>query len=134
MSALQTGLGVFQGEGSSKKMTPERTIIARVLREIDPEIDRLFRINAGMGWIGRVVKRTDDAIIIANPRPLHAAPAGWPDLFGWRTVKIGAEHIGQLLAVVRAVEIKAGRDRLSDRQRKFAKMLEAMGGIYEIAR
>lgn len=112
----------------------ERTIITRVLRELDPGLERLFRINAGVGWVGRIVKHTGQAIVLAEPRPLHAAPAGWPDLFGWRTVEITAEHVGAVLAVVRAVEVKAGRDQLSARQRKFAEMLRAMGGIYEIER
>jgi len=116
---------------------PERDVIAAVLRAMDPAQDRLFRINAGQGWAGRVVKRTASALVLAEPRPLHAAPAGWPDLFGWRSVTITPKMVGQTVAVARAVEIKAGGPsrggRLRPEQARFKELLEGMGGLFEIA-
>jgi len=111
---------------------PEKEVMVRVLSALNPSIDRMFRINSGLGWIGKVLKHTGEMIVLANPRPLHAAPAGWPDLFGWKTVTITSDMVGRKIAVARAVEIKAGNDRLRDEQLKFRKMFESMGGLYEI--
>jgi hypothetical protein len=86
-----------------------------------------------MGWIGRVLKHTGEMIALANPRPLRAAPEGWPDLFGWKTITITQEMVGRKIAVARAVEVKAGNDKLRTEQAKFRKIFESMGGLYEIA-
>ena len=112
---------------------PEQAVIARVLREMDRGRDRLFRINAGMGWTGRIAKRTDRALVLADPRPLHAAPDGWPDLFGWRSHTVTEADVGRVLAVARGVEVKAGGGRLRPDQARFREMLESMGGEFEIA-
>jgi hypothetical protein len=110
----------------------EKDVIREILTGLDPERDRLFRINAGMGWTGKVVKKTAEAIILANPRPLHAAPPGWPDLFGWSTVEITPSMVGMRIAVAHAVEVKAGKDRMRPEQQAFRDVLERMGGIYEV--
>lgn len=92
--------------------------------------ERLFKINAGMGWQGKIVRRTKTTITIRNPRPLHAAPEGWPDLAGWTSIVITPEMVGDVVAVFTAEEIKAGNDRLSPVQKIFKKILISMGAIY----
>ena len=52
---------------------------------------RLFRQNAGMGWIGAAVKFSDRRqftaepgdVLIRNARPFHAGVQGMSDLGGW---------------------------------------------------
>lgn len=105
------------------------------LRDMDPERERLFRINAGMGWSGRVVKRNDDVLILANPRPLHAAPVGWFDLCGWTSVTVTPEMVGTTLAVFTGEEFKRdARDKPNDDQRRLGECLVRMGGVYIIRR
>lgn len=110
----------------------EKEVMRDFITEMDPDRDRLFRINSGSGWVGKVIKKTADMIMLANPRPLHAAPTGWPDLFGWTTVEITHSMVGMRVAVAHAVEIKAGRDRMRPEQQAFRDVLERMGGIYEV--
>lgn len=108
-----------------------REIQAKHLKSL-PANKRLFPINAGMGWVGNIARKTEREIIIMNPRPLHAAPVGWPDLCGWETVEITQEMVGRKIAIFCAEEIKAGGDRLTEPQKKFRHTLESMGGIYRI--
>ena len=104
----------------------ERKIINEILSNL-PGNERLFRINAGQGWAGSAaVKREKNGsltVTIKNARPFHAAPPGWPDLFGWETVNG--------IAVAKAVEIKTGKQKLSENQKLFRKCLLNMGGIFE---
>jgi hypothetical protein len=98
-----------------------------------PTDRRLFRINSGMGWAGEVLKKTDSTVILKNARPLHAAPAGWPDLCGWTTIKITPDMVGRELAVFTAVEVKV-TGGLNKAQRAYRAIIEAMGGIFEVVR
>jgi hypothetical protein len=95
--------------------------------------ERLFRINAGMGWAGKAHRR-GRFIIIDNPRPLHAAPDGWPDLTGWTAITITPDMVGQTVAVFTAEEIKTGRQKIkpgSDQER-FQRVITEMGGIHRV--
>ena len=98
------------------------------------ENERLFKINAGMGWQGKIVKHTGDIIILKNPRPLHAAPSGWPDLCGWRTTEITADMVGQKIPIFVMEEVKAGKDVLRPAQKKMKKLFERMGGVFRVVR
>lgn len=95
--------------------------------------ERLFRINAGTGWVGRSIRRVNGGLLISEPRPLEAAPVGWPDLCGWRTVTITSDMVGQKLAVFVGEEFKVTGD-LRPEQKRFAEVLERMGGIYRVVR
>ena len=111
--------------------TAARKIENEILATL-PENKRLFKINAGMGWQGKVVKHTGDVIILKNPRPLHAGPAGWPDLCGWETVTITADMVGQKIPVFCMEEVKAGKDTLKPAQKKMKALFERMGGIFQV--
>lgn len=106
----------------------EAAAIRRILVD-QPEHRRLFRINAGMGWAGRVVRHEGHAMVLADPRALHAAPKGWPDLCGWETIEITPEMVGQKIAVFVGLEVKA-TGKLSKDQRRFREILERMGGKF----
>lgn len=69
---------------------------------------RLFRNNVGTGWVGGPTSRTrDGAIVLKNPRPLHAGLVrGSADLIGWKSVTVTPGMVGQKLAVFLSVEVK----------------------------
>lgn len=110
----------------------EQDRIRDILANLPPE-KRLFRINSGMGWAGEVVRRTPDCIILKNPRPLHAAPEGWPDLCGWTMTEITLDMVGQRVAIFTGEEVKV-TGRLSKKQRAFQRIIESMGGIFKVVR
>lgn len=95
------------------------------------ENERLFRINAGMGWTGKITKHTGTMIIIRNPYPLHAAPTGWPDLCGWTEITVTPDMVGQKLAIFTGEEIKA-TGKLSEDQTRFKNIISRMGGIFRV--
>lgn len=111
---------------------PEKEIINRILSSL-PENKRLFRINSGMGWTGKFLFKDCRRGVIENPRPLHAAPKGWPDLCGWETIIVTPDMIGNQIAVFVGEEVKA-TGRLSREQKKFKELLERMGGIFRVHR
>ena len=95
--------------------------------------ERLFRINAGVGWAGKMVHRLPAGIILANPRPLRAAPEGWFDLCGWTSVTITPEMVGTTIAVFVGEEFKRStRDKPTAEQQKLGACLADMGGIYRV--
>jgi hypothetical protein len=96
-----------------------------------PENVRLFRMNSGMGWAGKVLKRTPDVVVLSKPRPLHAAPEGWPDLCGWTMRTITPDMVGQKIAIFTAVEVKV-TGRLTKAQKAYRAIIEAMGGIFRV--
>lgn len=104
----------------------EQERIKEILAALPPE-QRLFRINSGMGWAGKVVKRTPDMLVLQNPRPFHAAPEGWPDLVGWTEVVITPDMVGESIAVFTGVEVKV-TGKLSKLQKAFKRVLQKMGG------
>lgn len=107
----------------------ERDIInERLLTLADNE--RLFRINAGMGWAGKVTRK-GRFVVIDNPRPFHGAPDGFPDLAGWTTVEITSDMVGRRVAIFTSEEVKA-TGKLTADQERFKAVIERMGGIHRI--
>lgn len=103
---------------------------------------RLFRQNAGMGWIGAAVKFSDRRnftaepgdVLIRNARPFHAGVQGMSDLGGWVPVEITADMVGQRIAVYAAVEVKTKRGRATEQQRAFIDAVRGSGGYAGVAR
>jgi hypothetical protein len=106
--------------------------IREILASLPPN-ERLFRINSGMGWAGKVIRRDSESVLIHRPRPFHAAPEGWPDLCGWTEIEITPEMVGQKIAVFTGVEVKV-TGRLNQRQRAFRDVIEGMGGMFRVER
>jgi hypothetical protein len=104
--------------------------IREILAE-QPQGKRLFRINSGLGWVGSVVKKIGDKLVLGKARPLHAAPKGWPDLCGWESVKITPDMVGKKVAVFVFEEVKM-TGRLTKEQEGFGRLLERMGGIFRV--
>jgi hypothetical protein len=107
-------------------------VINARLSTLNPN-ERLFKINAGMGWTGKIIKKTTKIIILENPFPLHAAPEGWPDLCGWEEVEITPDMVGQKIARFVGEEIKV-TGSLSKKQKSFGKLITAMGGVFRVIR
>lgn len=114
----------------------ERKVINQILISTDPENERLFRINAGMGWAGQIVRHTGQILILKNPAAFHGAPQGTPDICGFRSVEITPEMVGCRVAVFVGIEVKANEknpDAKLRRSQKAARMvIERMGGIYRV--
>lgn len=100
----------------------ERDIQAEVQIAASQGGHRLFRINSGMAWAGRVVNRTPTTITLANYRPVHLAPEGTSDLIGWT-------NAGRFLAAeIKVPGHKTNADRLAA-QLKFISAVNAAGGV-----
>jgi hypothetical protein len=110
----------------------QSAIINRILTACGDD-SRLFKINAGVGWVGRVISKTADRITIKNPRPLHAAPKGWPDLAGWRSITITPDMVGKRVAVFTGIEVKA-TGSLTAEQHRFGEVIAEAGGVFEVVR
>ena len=111
----------------------ERVLIDNRLSGLN-ENERLFRINAGMGWTGTRMVRVGNKMVIENPMPLHAAPEGWGDLCGFTSVTVTPDMVGQKIAVFTMEEAKTGKLQLSKMQKLFRELVERMGGIYRVIR
>lgn len=108
----------------------ERQKIDEILQNL-PANKRLFRINAGNAWTGKLLKRDRKHIILANPRVFHGAPNGWPDLCGFESIEVTPDMIGKKIAIFVGEEIKV-TGRMSDVQQNFKSLVEAMGGRFEV--
>lgn len=119
--------------GGGPRHAREGDVIRARLSALDPERERRFRINAGVGFTGSKMRRVGSAMIIVDPRPLRAAPEGWPDLCGWDSIEVTPDMVGSRIAVFVAEEVKCSGG-LRPEQRAFKNCLEKMGGIYRIIR
>lgn len=118
-----------------------------LLRSIQIAISRIgarvLRNNVGVGWTGGITRYTSEAIINVRPgdvvirqaRPLHAGlGVGSADLIGWAPVVVDESMLGRTLAVFLAVEVKAGRTKVTKEQEDFLAAVRAAGGIAVVAR
>ena len=108
----------------------EKKIIENRLSSM-PKNKRLFRINAGMGWAGKLISNSNGRVVLKNARPFHGAPAGWPDLSGWTTIEITQDMVGKTAAIFTGEEIKTTGVQ-SHEQKIFSSVLVQMGGFYEL--
>jgi hypothetical protein len=127
--------------------TFEHHVQQRILLACGSGDARLWRNNVGTGWAGQATRITagnvravasqlrPGDVVIRGGRPLHAGLCvGSSDLIGYRSLVVGAEHVGQRLAVFAAVEVKTERGRASAEQTRFLNHIEQAGGKAGIAR
>lgn len=116
----------------------EKNLFIERLGNLKPN-ERLFRINAGMGWIAAkkdtIIKRNKDGgttVLLKNARPFHGAPEGWLDLCGWTEIIITPDMVGKNVAVFTFEEGKTGKQRIvkESAQDKFKNLIIRMGGIF----
>ena len=123
---------------------------------------RMFRVNAGMAWAGKIIKKIKGLITLKNPRPFHGVPAGVHDIIGWESIEV-CEWLHQQMnpsekqlcqfyknkindknqcvvcpfhkkiAVFKSVEVKPEGEDLTDKQRNFRQQILKDGGISEVA-
>ena len=114
---------------------PEADITNPILTGATKLGARLFRQNAGLGWVGKITRKTAAAITLENPRPLHAGLCkGSSDIIGWTPRVITPEMVGQTVAVFTALEVKTGRVATTPEQAAFVRAVQAGGGIAAVVR
>lgn len=112
------------------KKGPEKTLQDDVMLACGNGDTRLFRNNVGTGWAGRIERLRNGALLITDPRPLHAGLCkGSCDLIGFRTIEITPDMVGQRLAVFVGLETKSKRGCMSAEQEKFVDTVQYAGGF-----
>ena len=113
----------------------ERKVRDSVLKDMDPETERLFRVNAGRFWAGEIESRLPGGrVVMKGARAVSGVPAGIPDMIGWKTVVVTPEMVGTKVAIFMGVELKSANCVVSDVQRKFGELLTRMGGIFKVVK
>lgn len=103
---------------------------------------RLFRRNTGTGWIGQSKKFTKAEtvtvrpgdVLIRNARPFHAGETGQYDTYGWKSVIVTPDMVGQRVAVHVEIEVKFGADRESTEQKSWGAFCKQQGVRVGVAR
>lgn len=117
----------------SKKTEGE--ITDEILLEASNQGARLFRQNVGLGWVGKILKRSKTQITIENPRPLHAGLCvGSGDIVGITPVVITQDMVGETVGVFTSVEVKTEKGKARKAQLNWFDMIKKLGGIAMIAK
>lgn len=122
----------------------ENELIKKHFKRLDESTQRRFRANSGVAWAGKAVRGADifkylsrfgpsKCMLLVNPRPFKGMLDGFPDTFGWDTIEITPDMVGQRVAVFVGDEMKA-TGRLSPLQKKFGELLVRMGGVFNVIR
>ncbi len=95
----------------------------------------LFRANAGMGWAGNVIIRhKDGSITIKDPRPFHGMIEGFPDLVGWKAIKVTPEMVGKIVSIIVLPEVKQLKGKAREAQERFKKRADKDFVVCDICR
>jgi hypothetical protein len=114
----------------------ERDIQNDIQRELSRNETRLFRINCGQSYQGRIVEQTPDRLILSPWYPIKLGATGISDLIGW-TQEYGLHNeTGDdvHIAVFTAVEVKGPRTPTSAEQLAFIDTVRRAGGRAGVAR
>ncbi len=114
----------------------ETTILQRIRLAVGrvPGL-KLFRNNCGQAWMGKIVSRTQDMIVIKDPRPVQfGLHPGSSDLIGWKSVTITPEMVGQRVAVFVSLECKTETGAVRPDQANWIDQVKAAGGLAGIVR
>lgn len=115
----------------------ERDIQNDIQRELSRNETRLFRINCGQSYQGRIVEQTPDRLILSPWYPIKLGATGISDLIGWTTIdrwgKFASEGVAPI-AVFTAVEVKGPRTPTTPEQLAFIDTVRRAGGRAGVAR
>jgi hypothetical protein len=117
-------------------MTREAVIQAETMLAIGrlPGV-RIFRNNVGHGWVGKIIQRSQDRLLLGHYRPIEFGLfPGSPDLIGWKSVTITEDMVGSTVAVFVGIEMKGKSTATQDNQKTFLNVLETAGAVAGIAR
>ncbi len=108
----------------------ETLIVKQILLATSKAGYRLFRNNVGVGWAGKIIKKTRDHIWLHMARPLRAGLCeGSSDTIGWHSVTITEKMVGKKVAVFTAIEVKTPtKGRVSESQQSFINIVNLHGG------
>ncbi len=96
---------------------------------------RLFRVNTGQAWVGRLVAHKGGHVALADARPIRMGlTIGGSDLIGWTEHTITVEDVGRRVAIFTAVELKTGQVPLTREQTSFLTAVRRAGGLEGVAR
>lgn len=124
----------------------EKDVQNEILLELPYMNARAFRVNVGVGWVGKSEKQRNGDLLLKNPRPLVTVSGptkskpytGFSDLVGFTTFEVNDEFIerykGKKIAIFTAIETKAPTGKPSDDQRTFLNMIKLHGGIAGVAK
>ena len=92
---------------------------------------RLFRNNVGFAWqSNRTRKVPGVGLMLLDPRPIHfGLHVGSHDLIGIQPVVITQEMVGRTIGQFVSVEVKVGRGKQTDEQRRWGEMIAVCGGL-----
>lgn len=96
----------------------EADLLAAILLSHSRGAVRLFRVNAGVAWQGKVIEHSGARLILSNPRAIKLGPEGMSDLIGWGP--------GCRFA---AVEAKMTGRYPTEAQRRFIDLVKTSGGL-----
>jgi hypothetical protein len=112
----------------------ESDLYPAIMAECSRGGTRVFRQQSGLSWQGTVIERTQQRLILANPRAIRSGVPGMADLGGFTTITVTPDLVGETLAIYLAIEAKAARGRLTDEQADFLKLVLRCGGRAGVAR
>jgi len=100
----------------------------------EQELQQRIRLELGRGpvrlWRNNVGALRDERGRLVT----YGLCKGSSDLIGLRQLLIGPEHLGQVLAVFTALEVKTDTGRLSEEQRRFLQLVQQLGGRAGVVR
>lgn len=126
-------------------MTPASRLTNEIRNAVSRVGARLFVMTTGRFWAGQsviTIKRDGQYkldlrardIILRNPRLVNVGFEGLSDLAGYTPVTITQDMVGQTVAVLSCVEVKAGKDRPTPKQLQVIDVVKRAGGRAGIAR
>jgi hypothetical protein len=109
------------------------TLEADVQNQIQMELShgncRLFRINSGSFWGGKVIAHDGKRLLLENPTKVMGAKAGTSDLLGVVSVFITPQMVGQTFGRFVAIEVKKPGEKPKPHQEQFLAIMRSLGAL-----
>lgn len=91
----------------------------------EQKLATLFRGNVGNAWTGNQIERKSNGSVLIQDARLFTTglPAGFPDLFGVRSIEITPEMVGKKMALFTFLEVKQPGKRPTVAQQRMVNFL-----------